>query len=183
MHQYPRNPTFDSVSERRVNALTRFGFTQREQMNRHIGAVVIATTLSLLVYPDPKLLAGEGGGGSQDQPAPQQAPTLSEAPKELPALRGSLRALIPGGTPPGAVRAIESPLVEGGRIPVTIRTTGTTEVLDALRAMSRLPANTMPGVIEVYLSESEILHLAAHGSVVSLEIIQPPEPRVVSQGR
>lgn len=31
MHEYPRNPTFDSVSERRVNALTKFGFTQRQR--------------------------------------------------------------------------------------------------------------------------------------------------------
>jgi hypothetical protein len=30
MHEYPRNPTFDSVSERRVNALAGFGFTQRQ---------------------------------------------------------------------------------------------------------------------------------------------------------
>jgi hypothetical protein len=27
MHEYPRNPTFDSMSERRVNALAGFGFT------------------------------------------------------------------------------------------------------------------------------------------------------------
>lgn len=31
MHEYPRNPTFDSVSERRVNALAGFGFTQRQR--------------------------------------------------------------------------------------------------------------------------------------------------------
>jgi hypothetical protein len=31
MHQYPRIPTFDSVSERRVNALAGFGFTQRQR--------------------------------------------------------------------------------------------------------------------------------------------------------
>jgi len=31
MHDYPRNPTFDSVSERRVNALAGFGFTQRQR--------------------------------------------------------------------------------------------------------------------------------------------------------
>jgi hypothetical protein len=30
MYEYPRNPTFDSVSERRVNALAGFGFTQRQ---------------------------------------------------------------------------------------------------------------------------------------------------------
>ena len=31
MHEYPRNLTFDSVSERRVNALAGFGFTQRQR--------------------------------------------------------------------------------------------------------------------------------------------------------
>jgi hypothetical protein len=31
MHEYPRNSTFDSVSERRVNALVGFGFTQRQR--------------------------------------------------------------------------------------------------------------------------------------------------------
>jgi hypothetical protein len=31
MREYPRNPTFDSVSERRVNALAGFGFTQRQR--------------------------------------------------------------------------------------------------------------------------------------------------------
>ena len=31
MHEYPRNPTFDIVSERRVNALAGFGFTQRQR--------------------------------------------------------------------------------------------------------------------------------------------------------
>ncbi len=31
MHEYPRNPTFDSVSERRVNALAQFGFSQRQR--------------------------------------------------------------------------------------------------------------------------------------------------------
>lgn len=31
MHEYPRNPTFDSVSETRVNALAGFGFTQRQR--------------------------------------------------------------------------------------------------------------------------------------------------------
>jgi len=31
MHEHPRNPTFDSVSERRVNALAGFGFTQRQR--------------------------------------------------------------------------------------------------------------------------------------------------------
>lgn len=31
MHEYSRNPTFDSVSERRVNALAQFGFTQRQR--------------------------------------------------------------------------------------------------------------------------------------------------------
>jgi hypothetical protein len=31
MHEYPCNPTFDSVSERRVNALAEFGFTQRQR--------------------------------------------------------------------------------------------------------------------------------------------------------
>ena len=31
MHEYPRNPTFDSVSERRVNALAGFGFAQRQR--------------------------------------------------------------------------------------------------------------------------------------------------------
>jgi hypothetical protein len=31
MYKYPRNPTFDSVSEPRVNALADFGFTQRQR--------------------------------------------------------------------------------------------------------------------------------------------------------
>jgi hypothetical protein len=31
MHEYPRNSTLDSVSERRVNALAGFGFTQRQR--------------------------------------------------------------------------------------------------------------------------------------------------------
>ena len=31
MHEYPRNPRFDSVNERRVNALAGFGFTQRQR--------------------------------------------------------------------------------------------------------------------------------------------------------
>lgn len=31
MCEYPRNPTLDSVSERRVNALAGFGFTQRQR--------------------------------------------------------------------------------------------------------------------------------------------------------
>jgi hypothetical protein len=31
MHEYPRNPTLDSVSERRVNALSGFGFTERQR--------------------------------------------------------------------------------------------------------------------------------------------------------
>lgn len=31
MHEYPRNPTFDSVSERRASALGGFGFTQRQR--------------------------------------------------------------------------------------------------------------------------------------------------------
>jgi hypothetical protein len=31
MHEYPRNPTFDSVTEQRVNALAWFGFTQRQR--------------------------------------------------------------------------------------------------------------------------------------------------------
>jgi hypothetical protein len=31
MREYPRNPTFDSVSERRVNALAGFRFTQRQR--------------------------------------------------------------------------------------------------------------------------------------------------------
>lgn len=31
MHDYPRNPTFDSVSERRVDALAGFGFTHRQR--------------------------------------------------------------------------------------------------------------------------------------------------------
>ena len=31
MHEYPRNPTLDSVSERRVNALAGFGFTRRQR--------------------------------------------------------------------------------------------------------------------------------------------------------
>jgi hypothetical protein len=31
MHEDPRNPTFDSVSERRVNALAQFGFTPRQR--------------------------------------------------------------------------------------------------------------------------------------------------------
>jgi hypothetical protein len=31
MHEYPRNATFDSVSERRVSALADFGFTQRQR--------------------------------------------------------------------------------------------------------------------------------------------------------
>ena len=30
-HEYPRDPAFDSVSERRVDALARFGFTQRQR--------------------------------------------------------------------------------------------------------------------------------------------------------
>jgi hypothetical protein len=30
-HEYPRNPTFDSVSESRVSALAAFGFTQRQR--------------------------------------------------------------------------------------------------------------------------------------------------------
>jgi hypothetical protein len=31
MHEYPRTPILDSVSESRVNALARFGFTQRQR--------------------------------------------------------------------------------------------------------------------------------------------------------
>ncbi|MFN2444510.1 MAG: hypothetical protein ABR606_02805 [Vicinamibacterales bacterium] len=31
MHEYPRNPTFDSVSKSRVNVLAGFGFTQRQR--------------------------------------------------------------------------------------------------------------------------------------------------------
>ncbi len=31
MHEHPRNPIFDSVSESRVNALAGFGFTQRQR--------------------------------------------------------------------------------------------------------------------------------------------------------
>ena len=31
MHEYPRNPTFDSVSQSRVNALAGFAFTPRQQ--------------------------------------------------------------------------------------------------------------------------------------------------------
>jgi hypothetical protein len=31
MYEYPRNPTFDSVSEQRVNALAGFGITQRQR--------------------------------------------------------------------------------------------------------------------------------------------------------
>jgi hypothetical protein len=31
MQEHPRNPTFDSLSERRVNALAGFGFTQRQR--------------------------------------------------------------------------------------------------------------------------------------------------------
>jgi len=31
MHEYPRSSIFDSVSERRVNALDGFGFTQRQR--------------------------------------------------------------------------------------------------------------------------------------------------------
>lgn len=31
MHEYPRNPTFDSVSESRVSALAAFGFAQRQR--------------------------------------------------------------------------------------------------------------------------------------------------------
>jgi hypothetical protein len=31
MHEYPRNSTLDSVSERRVSALAGFGFTQRQR--------------------------------------------------------------------------------------------------------------------------------------------------------
>lgn len=31
MHEYPRNPTIDSVSESRVTALAAFGFTQRQR--------------------------------------------------------------------------------------------------------------------------------------------------------
>ena len=31
MHEYARNPTFDSVTERRVDALAAFGLTQRQR--------------------------------------------------------------------------------------------------------------------------------------------------------
>jgi hypothetical protein len=31
MHEYPQNPTLDSVSERRVNTLAGFGFTRRQR--------------------------------------------------------------------------------------------------------------------------------------------------------
>ena len=31
MHEYPRNRTFDSVSESRVSALAAFGFTHRQR--------------------------------------------------------------------------------------------------------------------------------------------------------
>ena len=31
MREYPRSPAFDSVSERRVNALAQFGFAQRQR--------------------------------------------------------------------------------------------------------------------------------------------------------
>ncbi len=56
-------------------------------------------------------------------------------------------------------------------------------MLEALRAIARVPSNVLAEVVEVYLSADEIIELASNPVVMSIELIEPSYHRVVSQGR
>jgi hypothetical protein len=120
-----------------------------------------------------------------DRPQPpSDPPNLAPVSKAIPALRGPLRALITH-----SALTVEDQLAsvsvwgDDGSIAVTIRSHSSTDVIEALESMGRRPANVAEGVVEVYLRPDEIVSVATHPSILSIELIDPPQTRVLSQGR